>query len=34
MVNFEWDYDKNKGNYGNHGVLFEEAVTVLQTNCP
>ena len=28
MVNFEWDHDKNRGNYGKHGVLFEEAVTV------
>lgn len=25
---FEWDADKAKANYKNHGVAFEEALTV------
>jgi uncharacterized protein len=27
-MQFEWDPEKAKSNYGKHGVSFEEAVTV------
>jgi uncharacterized DUF497 family protein len=27
-MNFEWDQKKNKVNYHNHGVRFEEAQTI------
>jgi uncharacterized DUF497 family protein len=29
-IHFEWDPDKAQGNLRNHGVAFEEAVTMFQ----